>query len=192
MSDASRSEEAKAERIALILHPSDTKNTRLLEPHFILVGRVAAAWAALEHLINGTIWSLAEVSPHIGICMTSQFTTVQSRARALLSLFRWRGGDEALAKKVNKFLTNEVDPLGQERNRIVHDPLGIIEAEQLIVRVNFTADRRLDARVKVDAFAEAQNTLNKIIPLIDQWRALSEAMVASLPASAKISPEPPP
>jgi len=161
-----------------------TTTQELLEPYYISIGQAAVAWASLEFQINAVIWSLAGISQQQGMCLTSQLPNIQSRARALLSLFRTLGGDEAVAVKVNKFFSNEVSAVALLRNRIVHDPLAVGDKGN-VVRISITADKTLNAKLVEEPLAEANTAYERTKELMSGFDLLRKEMMAALPASVK-------
>lgn len=184
MSEAPPSERGRLVSASIDILDDEHAN-KALEPHFIAIGQVAAYWAQLEFEINAMIWSLASIDQQTGMCLTSQFTTIQSRARALLSIFRLRGGSETVAKEVNRFFVNEVDPVAQQRNRIVHDPLYVALSDGKVMRASVMANKTLDARMRFNPLEDAQKTLLSIRAILSKFNELHDAMMASLPTSDK-------
>jgi len=111
--------------VAWVVHPWDAGKEELLREQYEAIGKIATAWAAFEFKISNVIWRLAGIDMETGACLTAQMFTVQSRNRALLALYRLRGGNEAFAKRLNQFFAIQVDPVSRERNRFVHDPLAV-------------------------------------------------------------------
>src|SRR5262245_35397875 len=85
------------------------------------IGAVATSWALLEYRINQVIWAFSNVDDEDGACITAQIPSVGPRLRALVALAHRRRISEPLIKKLNSF-TTDVDALGRQRNRVVHDP----------------------------------------------------------------------
>ncbi|MGD0141609.1 MAG: hypothetical protein ABSC92_00460 [Rhizomicrobium sp.] len=122
------------------------------DPYLVAVGRIAGIWAQLEFLINDAIWELANVEGGAGACLTAQIVSSNGRIKALVSLVHYRGARDELLKAFNKF-GSDVDDLGRQRNRFVHDPVGINKDTGELFRVNVTADRKLDSSLKVADFS---------------------------------------
>jgi hypothetical protein len=85
-----------------------------------LVGRVAAEWAQLEHVLDIAIWELSGIDPAAGSCITSQLGSYAARFKALVALSNHRGLDEKFISRI-KTLQNKVGELAEKRARIVHD-----------------------------------------------------------------------
>jgi hypothetical protein len=92
-----------------------------LDPYHMQVGRIASQWAALDHAIDQAIWKLAEISPALGACITTQLTSTATRLRVMWALLLLRDGSDPLIKKLEKFNAKMYVAL-EKRNRAVHDP----------------------------------------------------------------------
>jgi hypothetical protein len=118
----------------------------LIDPHPTdevcgAIGNVATEWALLEHYIDRTIWAVAGVSPEIGSCLTSQFSSPRPRLVALSALCARRGLYEEIISKINAF-SEKVRKLGGQRNRCLHDSWGIGKPSKKTYRLEVTADRK--------------------------------------------------
>jgi hypothetical protein len=82
-----------------------------------LWGRWPSDWAFLEAMIDETIAELAKADEQAVACITSQL-----RMDALIALARLRGLSEPIIKELKSF-QGRLQALGEERNRVVHDPL---------------------------------------------------------------------
>jgi hypothetical protein len=94
------------------------------DPHYTVIGRVASMWALLEALIDGCIADLAMCGEEEMTCVTAQLIGPAKRMDALLALFVHRGGSMSVKKKLKAF-QGKIQQLGEDRNRIVHDPIFI-------------------------------------------------------------------
>ena len=92
------------------------------DPHYTIIGRVASQWAVLEAQIDGTIAYLADCSEAQMTCVTAQLIGPAKRMDALIALFTYRNGSKELRKKLKAF-QGRLQQLGEDRNRVVHDPL---------------------------------------------------------------------
>jgi hypothetical protein len=92
------------------------------DPHYAVIGLVASTWALLEALIDGCIATLASCGEQEMACVTAQLIGPAKRMDALLALFVYRGGSKDLRKKIKNF-QGRLQQLGEDRNRIVHDPI---------------------------------------------------------------------
>ncbi len=105
------------------------------------IGKVATEWALLEHYIDRTIWAVAGVSPEIGACLTSQFSSPRPRLAALSALCARRGLDQSIISSINAF-AEKTRGLGGQRNRLLHDSWGMGKSSGTTYRLEVTADRK--------------------------------------------------
>jgi hypothetical protein len=148
--------------------------------YYTAIGRVAAAWAHLELIINHSIWELANVEQRIGACITAQIISPGARFRTLVALVAERGGSQEAIKSLNSF-SSEVDARARERNRIVHDPSFVTGDTGVFHQLQITADRKLEFDFKPLTLDHIQSTEKKIIKLISRYVALIEGILAGLP-----------
>ena len=89
-------------------------------PFYGLVGRVAAEWAHLEHMLDLIIWELAQFDSQRASCVTGQMVGHAPRLRAIMALGIARGLNPKLIERANT-LMGKIGGLAPKRNRIVHD-----------------------------------------------------------------------
>ena len=94
---------------------------KAMESHYAAIGKVTAAWAGFEHVIQFAIWGLAGVDPSRGACVTTQIGNSDRMMDAVISLLRQNGIPEKSIKPLIKF-ADEVGVKQRKRNRIIHDP----------------------------------------------------------------------
>jgi hypothetical protein len=185
------SHSGSTEATARIEIPGTPETDAVLQAHYEAIGKVAVAWAAFEFHLNVVIWALAGTEQWAGACITYQLSTIQSKARAMLALFRLHEGNEEVARRLNKFFANDADPVSQERNRLIHDPLAIDrDRANKVFRLPLTADKKLASKLKDTPLEDANSTLQKIIKITHQFDGLRNEIFSSLPTSAKIKPIP--
>jgi len=92
------------------------------DPHYTAIGLVASHWALLEAAIDGAIAFLANTDERSMACVTAQLIGPAKRMDALIALFLFSGGSDALKRELKSF-QGSIQKLGEDRNRIVHDPL---------------------------------------------------------------------
>ena len=92
------------------------------DPHYTVIGLVACLWGFLESGIDGAISDLARTDERVMACVTAQLIGPARRMDALVALFRHEGGSEEIVKQLKKF-QGSIQQLGEDRNRVVHDPL---------------------------------------------------------------------
>jgi hypothetical protein len=110
--------------------------------HYAAIGKVAANWAAFEHLVESALWVLAGVDDEPGVCLTAQIPNTARRFDVLMALVRLRGGSEELLKRINKFVEDTYD-LTTKRNRVIHDAWHWNFATQRALRLEISAQKRL-------------------------------------------------
>jgi hypothetical protein len=94
------------------------------DPHYASVGRVASNWAILESILDGTIANLALCNEEEMTCVTAQLIGPARRMDAMIALFTFRKGSDTSRKELKAF-QGRIQQLGEDRNRVVHDPLCI-------------------------------------------------------------------
>lgn len=135
------------------------------------IGRVAAAWAHLEHMADQEIWQLAGVRMEAGACITSHLQSLNRRLQALIALVRLRNGGDALVGKLNKFvaLTDRLS------NRAVHDPWLIIGDGP--GRFEVTANRKLVFQFQPETADRLKEVESEIDRAIKEFAQLSHELV---------------
>lgn len=89
--------------------------------HAAAIGRVVANWSRLEYEMDLVIWELARlIDDDTGPCITSQLIGPDRRLDAIISLAKYRRSPASAVKNLEKF-KKAAKPLGERRNRIVHD-----------------------------------------------------------------------
>jgi hypothetical protein len=112
------------------------------EDHYAAIGKVAANWAALEALVNSSLWQLSKADDEAAACLTAQMIGITRSLDALLALVRLRGGTETMISKINRF-QNDTFEYMKKRNRIIHDPWSVNPSTLKISRLEISAQKRL-------------------------------------------------
>jgi len=89
-------------------------------PFYVLIGRVAAEWAKIEHILDLAIWDLCAVDHRLGSCITGQLAGQFGRFGAIQALARAKGFDKKMLGRIENF-ANSTNTLARRRNRFVHD-----------------------------------------------------------------------
>jgi hypothetical protein len=97
-------------------------------PMHALVGRVAAEWSQVEHVLDIVIWRLAKVDDATGACLTGQIIGSFGRITAIYALCKHRGINEEIIKKVDDLRKN-LKGSQDRRNRILHDAWYVSETD---------------------------------------------------------------
>lgn len=93
-------------------------------PIYALVGRVAAAWALLEHTLDEIIWALSGMDRVDGACLTAQMMGTTPRYSAIIAQLTLRKDSEPEFEKHlarTQALLNKTYEPQEKRNRILHD-----------------------------------------------------------------------
>lgn len=169
----------------VLYSPNNPDHDRLLTQEFIAIGRISAAWATFESLVNQHIAILSGLEFDHAICILAQFYTIQNKSKALISLLRVSGVDESYATTLNKFFTNEVETTLQKRNRIIHDPIFINLSSMKAGRAQLTANRRIDKKAKPPPSDDAEKVLGDIGNLLITFMRFWEDLYCKLPPSVQ-------
>jgi hypothetical protein len=103
---------------------------------------VASYWAVLEALIDGAIAHLALCGESEMACVTAQLIGPAKRMDALIALFTHRKGSDILRKQLKSF-QGRIQQLGEDRNRVVHDPLVLDDETGKVSKLLATAKGEL-------------------------------------------------
>ncbi len=145
---------------------------------FTLVGQVATTWSVFELILDMAIIKLAIVAPDAGTCITAQLFGIGSRFRALISLFRLRGGSDQSVTKLNQFVSRS-EVLVRKRNRIVHTPVHLNDGEVRHARA--TADRRLEVSFDKLDIEHYEVVRKELVDHLGAWRRLAHEIAEDLP-----------
>ena len=155
-------------------------------PIYSLVGRVASAWAHLEHALDLIIWDLSEIDPQRTACITAQMLGAGPRYKAVYSLLQQRNTDEfrQLGEEAKELMNKTFDH-SEKRNRIIHDPWYVTNAKPAQFRAMPTKDPRFGVfeidNIGIEAVIAAGNRLES------QVSDLRVKILAALEASRKKS-----
>jgi hypothetical protein len=105
-------------RIAALQHPPEPLPES--HPFYALVGRVAAEWAEIEHILDLIIWDLSGVDRKLGSCITGQLLGQYGRFNAVHALAAAKGFEQGTLNRI-EHLRNTAGNLATRRNRFVHD-----------------------------------------------------------------------
>jgi hypothetical protein len=112
------------------------------DPHYTIIGRVAVKWAVLEALIDGAIAFLASCGEKEMTCVTAQLIGPAKRMDALIALLTHTNGSDDLRKQLKNF-QGRIQQLGEDRNRVVHDPLFLNKDSGFVHKLLATAKGQL-------------------------------------------------
>lgn len=89
-------------------------------PAYALIGRVAAEWARLEHILDTIIWELAGLDQVTGSCLTAPQFTYRARVNMILALVAKNQMSEAAVKQA-KSVKKVVGEKAHIRNNYIHN-----------------------------------------------------------------------
>lgn len=160
-----------------------------LTTYAVLIADAANRWAYLEYYIQQAIWELAEVSPAIGACLTSQMYTFNSKMSALLALLKLRKAPQPLIDRVNKF-ASQVRDAHDARNRAAHDIWlnDNVNPEQM-GKLRITADKILRYNIEEIKGDELLSDVKTIELRRAEAGFILQAVRDTLPSLPQISPE---
>ena len=98
-------------------------------PFYALIGRVAAEWAQIEHILDLTIWDLCAADHLLASCITGQIAGQYGRFNAIHALAAAKGFDKKMLDRI-EHLSNTTAGLSKRRNRFVHDAWYTTGSEQ--------------------------------------------------------------
>ena len=101
---------------------SDTPAVQFLPEYADCIAQAANHWAWVELEVHWMLWSLMEIHPTVGACLTSQIYTFPAKLDALLALMKLRSVPETTIKKVNKFAERSRPALEARRDQAVAVP----------------------------------------------------------------------
>lgn len=126
------------------------------------IAQTAVAWAQIEYHLNGMIWSLGDMVPALGACITAQIPTLFGRISALVALMNLRRVDPRLITRVNKFAETVRRPQ-EARNRIIHDVWARNRDDpDTMGRIEITAPRRLTFDIKTITLADLRKEVTAV------------------------------
>jgi hypothetical protein len=98
------------------------------------VGSISSLWSILERAIDEECWRLAGMSDETGSCFTAQTSQARAKMITLEALVGNLGGSEELKKKLKNFRDKIISPVGEKRNRVIHDPIySRLDSNEIVV-----------------------------------------------------------
>jgi hypothetical protein len=154
------------------------------DPHFAVVGLVACLWGLLETSIDGMIAQLAFTDERSMACVTAQLIGPAKRMDALIALFRHRGGSKELVPELKSF-QGSIQQLGEDRNRIIHDPLVRHKATGAVYKSLITAKGELKYGFLPVPIENMQKTVREIRAAIGRFIDLRTKINAEMDAKVQ-------
>lgn len=158
--------------------------------YFAEIGRIAAAWTYLERMMDYMIWRLMspELMPLLefraAACATAQIPNIARRFDALVALVRYRGFNEKLATRINRF-ANDTNGLSSKRNRMVHDWWSLKEGKPH--RGEISAQRWAVFEEKAVDIKELQDITTEIFAQIEEFQTIANEIGKEITAKKKDS-----
>lgn len=172
----------------MVTLPGETsKKTRNISDAREIIGKAASDWATLEFLMNNLIWTLADVPPAYGACLTAQIYSIDGRIKALLSLLELRKADKTSMGRVKKFADAVRGP-AEKRNRLVHDPWGFGINTGEPSKIEVTANRRLVFKMRRMAIADMAKDGIAVAEAVGTFLLIRDHILSVLPSWPEISP----
>ncbi len=151
-------------------------------PLYEKIGRVAALWAELEHILDQMIWDLAKGEPPAISCITGQIMGSSGRFRAIKALCELRNMPQNLADQIKK-LDQPILATSLKRNRILHDAwYHETTADQPDTQGQFRSQIYKDHDFGYEPISdeEIENAIQTINKHIDALRPLRNALIEAL------------
>lgn len=153
-------------------------------PFYAKVGRVASAWAHLEHLLDLIIWDLmGDGGRQRMACVTSQVMGVGPRCKIILSLgATWPKISPEIFKPAQKLMSDSYH-VADLRARWVHDPWYLDKGTEEVGQ--FKAMPYSDRRFGIKAIPQdtVEDTIEKIEALHVRASSLRASVLHALEAS---------
>lgn len=149
------------------------------DPYMQQVGWITAIFSHLDFAVDQAIWEFANIEQATGACITLQIVSIGMKMNALISLVHFRGGTKQILKDYEQ-LSQKIQDLSRQRNRYVHDRVGININEELI-RANMTASKRLNFNFCDVDIADMDKLVNKIRMTLDEFNQIHVRALAELP-----------
>lgn len=158
-------------------------------PFYTMVGRVASAWAHLEHTLDIVIWELtssgaSKLSNQRLACITSQIMGVPGRCNAIIMLAGLHGLDDKSIQRPFRQLMSDSHDVAKWRARWIHDPW-YTDTGSPGAPAQFRAMPPVDPRFGIQEIeqTELSQTLDRIAELQDRAGKLRGVVLAALSAS---------
>jgi hypothetical protein len=170
---------------------SDTSAVRILPDYANCIVQAANHWAWVEFEVHWMLWSLMEVHPTVGACLTAQIYTFPAKLDALLALMKLRSVPDKTIKKVNKFAERSRAAL-EARNRFVHD-IWLTDNwnKTAMGRISMSARRVLDFKTQTVGIETLEKDLVIISRVQTEISDIRKELIALLPTLPKIPREAP-
>lgn len=148
--------------------------------HYATVGAFVGNWAALDAMITTAIWQIGEIEDEIGACLTSQIYTLDGKFKALVAVLNVRGGLGGVVTSVNKF-HEELRPLSNYRNRLIHDPLFFKQDTGEPQRLQIAADKKLVMGYEDEPTENVLSQAGKVAEAIGKFETIIQPALDRFP-----------
>jgi hypothetical protein len=149
---------------------------------FTLVGQAASEFARLEHILDETIWKLADLIPHRGASITAQIMGAGPRCSTIKALLTQRNFPTETIQKV-KLFEGALHDISENRNRLIHDPWYLQESTDTSSQFRAMPRRTLEFGYKPISEEDVQRDIAGIRNFIKQAETLRDLIFSQLPSS---------
>lgn len=159
--------------------PTDPARLRAIEAaelaqnHYAALGKVAAAWAYFEAVVDTWLSKFANVDSEIAICFTGQMIGPGPRTNAFIALVRHLGAKGKWGDVLDRF-GKDASILGMRRNRALHDVWNMDDPAKP-TRLEATAKQV----VRILEIHEPTEKLLALVEEIDKFREAFDEKIAS-------------
>jgi hypothetical protein len=161
----------------------------ILPEYAACIAEAANRWAWVELEVHWMLWSLLEVNPTLGACLTAQIYSFNAKLDALLSIMKLRNVPRSLIDRVNKFTQTHREAL-ESRNRFVHDVwLKDNLNPDAMGRSTMSARRKLDFRTETVSVESLKDDMATISRSQETITAIRKDVIDALPTLPKIPHE---
>lgn len=167
--------------VALRYNPTEIQKPAEDHKIYSLVGRVCSEWAHLEHILDETIWDLAEINPERGACITAQLMGHRPRCLTIIALTTHLTLGKNTIGKIEAFM-NKLSNLAEDRNRIVHDPWYQYTGTDKTGQFRSMDRRELEFGIKQIDLAMIETTISAIQDMAQNYMQLKNQIFAELKA----------
>jgi len=160
---------------------------------YALIGRVAAEWAQLEHLLDLIIWNLlTRLDRETASCLTAHIGGYGPKLRTIVALSKMLNLPADIEKKGVNPLVGKLAPVAEERARIVHDAWFGLPRSRHTRQFRSRSSKSAKFGLVPVKRAEMLQTIHRIVDRKQDVGRLYIKINAALEASGKRLPAPDP
>jgi hypothetical protein len=155
--------------------------------HFAAIGRVASNWAYFELVIDDWCFRIADINRSIGSCFTTQVIGPSRKVDAFIALAGLFAPSSSIIGKLHEFAHDQIMPLSERRNRVVHDPW-FVAVKGYGHRYEITARRKLREMIIKVSTDDVLKLARQIEEAVGDFHGLAGALYDEVSASSKRPP----